>query len=385
MSSELAGSGFVFWPVGNGDSTTVLVDAETYLQVDLHYREDAGQDDDPHMAVVDELKDALPVRDGEPYLAAFALSHPDEDHCKGFAYLLDEVQIGELWLSPRVFREYKEDLSEDAVAFKEEAARRRDATIEAGGDPGPGDRIRLFGYDELLEEEDYEGFPDHLLSIPGTAVTHLDGRDRAGAFRAFVHAPFKDDSAGQRNETSLGLQISLSNEGGVGRALLLGDLSYPTIRKIFDRSDKGDLRWDVLLAPHHCSKSVMYWQDEETGEEERQDDILQDLEEAAGDTGWVVASSEPVPASDSPGDNPPHAKAKRRYSEIVPDDFVCTQEHPNKESPEPVVFEISAEAIVLAATAGEPSRASTAGLEDAVEEARGSDEPPSDETGFGAG
>lgn len=384
MNSENVRPAFVFWPVGTGDSTTVVIDDETYLQVDLHHREDAGQDEDPHAPIVDGLKDLLPDRDGEPYLSVFALTHPDEDHCKGFEHLLDEVQIGELWGSPRVFREYKKELCDDAIAFREEAERRRDATIEAGGDPGRGDRIRLFGYDEILEDEAYEGFPDRFLTIPGTSVASVDGQDRTGEFRAFVHAPFKDDSAGARNETSLGLQIGLSNGEGVGRALLFGDLSYPTLRKIFDRSDEADLSWDVLLAPHHCSKSVMYWKNEETGEEERKDDILNDLEDAAGDTGWVVASSEPVPVSDSAGDNPPHAKAKRRYSEIVPDKFLCTQEHPNEEEPEPAVFEVAETGLVLNEPTGEASEMSAGGLAAAVKEARGSEEPPSDEVGFGA-
>ena len=46
------------------------------------------------------------------------------------------------------------------------------------------------------------------------------------------------------------------------RALLLGDLSYPIIKRIFEVSEEDDLAWNVLLAPHHCSKAVMYWKDE---------------------------------------------------------------------------------------------------------------------------
>ena len=59
----------------------------------------------------------LPEDDGKPSLAVFVLTHPDEDHCLGFKDLLKRVKIGEIWFTPRVFREYSKDLSDDAKAF----------------------------------------------------------------------------------------------------------------------------------------------------------------------------------------------------------------------------------------------------------------------------
>src|SRR4051812_18032066 len=61
--------GFIFWPVGCGDSTTVVLDEETILQIDLHHVGDAEKDDDPRRPIVDELVDLLPERDGTRYLA----------------------------------------------------------------------------------------------------------------------------------------------------------------------------------------------------------------------------------------------------------------------------------------------------------------------------
>ena len=107
----------------------------------------------------DELVKHLPKKDQRPYLAAFALTHPDQDHCRGFAKLLDEVDVGELWFTPRVFLEYKTDLCEDAKAFKKEAERRVKKTIDAKGDPGAGHRVRIFGYSELLEEDKFTELP----------------------------------------------------------------------------------------------------------------------------------------------------------------------------------------------------------------------------------
>ena len=135
MSFKLPTRGLIFWPVANGDSTTVVIDSKTHLQVDLNHLERSEDDEDPTWSIVDELVTRLPKKDERPYLAAFALTHPDQDHCRGFAKLLDEVDVGELWFTPRVFREYKKDLCDDAEAFKKEAERRVKKTIDAKGMP----------------------------------------------------------------------------------------------------------------------------------------------------------------------------------------------------------------------------------------------------------
>ena len=147
-------------------------------------------------------------------------------------------------------------------------------------------------------------------------VTSLDGDDVSAVFEAFIHAPFADDCAAARNETSLALQVTLRDPAGAdGRVLLLGDLAHDTIMKIFTYSEahqrEDRLAWDVLLAPHHCSKHVMY-QDGEL-----QQDVLDAFERHARDDAVIVASSMPVPARNDAGDNPPHAKAKARYLQIV--------------------------------------------------------------------
>ena len=77
MSFELPERGLVFWPVENGDSTTVVIDSDTHLQVDLNHLDKAEDDDDPAWAVIDELVDRLPKVNDRPYLSTFALTHPD--------------------------------------------------------------------------------------------------------------------------------------------------------------------------------------------------------------------------------------------------------------------------------------------------------------------
>lgn len=344
----------MFWPVGSGDSTTIVVDDDHVVQIDLRDMAQADLDGAVVTPVVDELAACLPRRDGRPYLSVFALTHADEDHCQGFADLLEAVTIGELWATPRLWREYQdadEVICEDARAFQEEAERRVRATRAAvgrGEKPKSGDRILVVGYDSDREQHAYADLPDEYLTGPGHLVTSLDGENMSEVFEAFIHAPFAGDCAAARNETSLGLQVTLRDPAGTeARFLLFGDLAHDTIMKIFTYSEAHEredrLAWDVLLAPHHCSKYVMY------RDGELQQDVLDAFERHAREHAVIVASSKPVPARNDAGDNPPHAKAKARYLQIVDgeDRFICTQEWPGTDRPCPVVFGLSADGLNL--------------------------------------
>ena len=348
MTWNVPPRGFVNWTVGTGDSTSVVVDDDRWLQLDLNHKPDADKKDSVYSAVIDELIDRLPRRNKRPYLAVFALTHPDLDHCQGFTRLLDEVDIGELWFTPRIFDEYKKDLCDDAIAFKDEAERRVKATAK-NPNVGSGDRVRVIGYNERLNEELYKGFPEERLTVPGNAIEEIDGVDLTDTFRAFVHAPFKDDLDGDdRNATSLALQVRLIESGTESNVLFFGDHAYPVLRKIFDRSESSDLSWGTFLSAHHCSKSAMYWADSADDEATLRQDILDSLKDNKEEPSYCVSSCEPVPARNQKGDNPPHAKAKRRYQEVVDSGhFVVTQEHPSEDSPEPITFEATADGLVF--------------------------------------
>jgi beta-lactamase superfamily II metal-dependent hydrolase len=348
--SEFPAQGVIFLPVGTGDSTTIVIDDEHVMQVDLHHVGDADEGS-AHVPVIDVLHESLPQRDGRPYLAVFALTHADADHCQGFGALLDsDILIGELWATPRLWREYAaEDAEpcEDAQRFHEEAQRRVKASLahmEAGRPIPSGDRLRVIGYDRDRDDDDhpYRELPDEQKSFPGQTVTLVDGEDMSERFEAFIHAPFKEDCAEARNDTSLAMQITLKNGDTIGRVLLLGDLAYETICRIFDKTDDAEhLTWDVLLAPHHCSRKVMYVPLGD-GNEELKQDILDAFQDAASESAYIIASSEPIPASNKAGDNPPHVKAKARYEELVEaDHFLCTQEHREAGAPEPIVFALT--------------------------------------------
>ena len=374
--------GFVFWPVGTGDSTTIVIDEDRVMQVDIRQMESSTEEDDPHAPVVELLVEHLPKEGGEPYLSTFVLTHPDKDHCQGFADLLEKVTIGEIWFAPRVLSEFDEDLCDDAQAFKEEAQRRVHLAKEQT--PEAGDRVRIIGYADVLEEKEYEGFPEELLTVPGNEITEIDGEDLSAVFRAFVHAPFKDDAEAERNDTSVGLQVTLRGEDESCRAMLLGDLSNPTVKRIFDISNDDDLKWNVFLAPHHCSKTVMYTSDDDHERDVLDRELMSQIESAGEDCRYIISSSAPVPSSNKAGDNPPHTRAKNRYCEVVEDGhFICTQEHPDEESPEPIVVAVSDDGCELNSDKGSGSNKSM-DVAKAVTAARGGHSTPTSQTTFGS-
>ncbi len=360
MTVEIPEIGIVFWNVGSGDSVSIIVDRKHWLQVDLNHKPDADNADSAYAAIVDELVERLPTRNGRPYLAVFALTHPDQDHCQGFERLLDEVEIGELWFTPRVFDEHTGELCDDAVAFKVEGERRVKKTIALGDGVESGDRVRLIGYSDRLKKEPYKGFPEDKLTTPGSVVLSLDDEDLSDVFRAFIHAPFKENlyEGRDRNDTSLAMQVRLTKAGGDSDLLLFGDHSYPGLRKVFDTNkDDEDVSWGVFLSPHHCSKSAMYWADKAGDDATFRRDIMDDLEKNKSDPGYIIASAEPVPARNKKGDNPPHAKAKRRYEEIVESGhYLVTQEEPSEESPEPITFEATVHGFRLTSESKESVR-----------------------------
>ena len=387
MFGGLKHQSFVFWPAGCGDCTTVVISDSIVMQIDLNDGAIADADNNERIPVVDELVAKLPKRNGKPYLPCLVLTHPDLDHCKGYRDLAKRVTIGEMWHTPRVFREFHKEMSDDAKAFRREAKRRVAATIAAGGDPGAGNRVRVIGYDDLLREDDYRGLPLIYFSTPGQSVELLDGQNLYGTFSAFIHAPFRDDSAGARNETSLAMQIELLGDQHVMNGLFLGDLSYPTLRRVIDetRRHENDARliWNVLLAPHHCSKKAMYEKDDQ-GRDVLKQDILDDFEGSQSPGGFIIASSPKIPGSNVSGDNPPHAKAKTRYEEIVSGQFLCTGEYSTPENMRPIIISNTPQGVVLASGPFALSDQARADLAAAIASARGSTSPPTAKVGFGA-
>lgn len=113
-----------------------------------------------------------------------------------------------------MWREYLDDpsgpdLCPDAKVFHKEVLRRVEAVKKAhanGEEIAMGDRVLVVGYDTDESQHGYHDLPAEYLLKPGRSITKVNGVDHAGRFEAFIHAPFKDDCAAARNDTSLSMQ-----------------------------------------------------------------------------------------------------------------------------------------------------------------------------------
>ena len=347
-----------FYPVGNGDCSLITIGgANKKMMFDCNFRQKAEDDNDEMYDVLGDLLDneLTTKKCGLPFLDAFLLTHPDQDHCRSFAdkfYLGDpdavspsakdekKILIGELWYSPRVFEEQTGDLNADAKAFKKEAKRRmalyKSDPRKADKD---GNRIRIIGW---TDNPDLKGLEDRIVT-PGNTISEVNGTN-CRYFEMFIHAPFKNDISGEdRNMTSIVSQLRFDSEKEhqVARIFLAGDTEWRIIEEIMDKtSDDNNLKWDLLEAPHHCSYKF-FADDREDDPNQKSLDFLEKRESNA----FVISSSKVVKQN---SDNPPCQKAKHRYTDRVgKSNFLCTSGTSEDESDKPIIFVIDNDGLKL--------------------------------------
>lgn len=347
-----------FYPVQNGDCNLIEFTDGVKMMIDCKFRSSAEEDNDEYNVIDDLLSNKLTSKKhGLPYLNAFVLTHPDQDHCLGFEkkFFINKnpekeepsqaekndklILIGELWYSPRVFSEHESDLSSDAKAFKEEAERRMQLWKDNDKSKDkPGNRIRIIGYSDV---DDLNGIPNDRISGAGEEITEVDGSNRT-QYRFFIHAPFKNTIEGDsRNETSIVIQIKVDvgNMNNVGKIFFGGDAEWRVWKNILDNtSESKNLEWNLLEAPHHCSYS--FFADNRDDDPEKSS--LDFLDKRVGN-GYIVSSSKTIKQN---SDNPPCKKAKNRYIEHLAnqddDYFKCTEKNDKQK---PVVFEVRTDGI----------------------------------------
>lgn len=342
---QLPDSGVAFWPVGNGDAVSVVIDPETVLQVDINHRAVADDEDDGRVPVVDRLVESLPLDDeGNPHLSVLAITHHDEDHCSGFERLIEEVVLDELWVTLRTFIEVDDDgLTEAGQAVYDEACRRRDAEIKAdrvNARAAAGDRLRVIGNADVLNDSDWRDFPQELLTSAGQLVPTVNTEDRSGDVEVFIHTPFRSDTEdGSRNSSSLGIQVNLLRCGESGaRLLLLGDLEHEQIEAFVAKTEASGnqqfLEWDLLLAPHHCSRHAVC---RKQGDDWVDAQAADDFERYASDGAVVVVSARSFDDIAEEDTDPPHEDALDVYVGIVGDGAVhFTSDYANGSDSDPL-------------------------------------------------
>lgn len=341
-----------FYPVGNGDCDLITIGgANKKMMFDCNFRKEAEENNNKMYNVLDDLltNELTSKKYGLPFLDAFLLTHPDQDHCRSFSskfYLGDpdnvsqsakddkKILIGELWYSPRVFEELTGELNADAKDFKKEAKRRMDLyKSDKNKADKDGNRIRIIGW---TDNPDLKGLEDRIVT-PGNTISEVNGSN-CRYFEMFIHAPFKDDIEGEdRNMTSIVTQLRFKSDksnGNIARIFLAGDSEWRVIEEIMNKtSDEDYLKWDLMEAPHHCSYKF-FADDREDDPNQASLDFLDKKENSA----YVVSSSKVVKKN---SDNPPCQKAKNRYTDKVGEsNFLCTSGEKDDDTHKPIVFDI---------------------------------------------
>ncbi len=266
-----------FFPVDNGDMTLIKLGDKTTILVDINLCNESEEDDDAVFDASAALRDKLETDDnGRPYLDAFMLSHPDQDHCRGLrqhfhlgplsTYNDDppegealKIVMREIWSSPMIFRRASKShtLCEDAKALNTEAKRRVNVFREKGTF-AEGDRIRIIGEDEAGKTDDLGAI---LVKIDEVFNT-INGKSNDQIFmRVLGPIPVQEDTEEEerlsKNHSSIILQYAFSVNGKDDACLFLsgGDAGACIWEKIWERkkNNLSDIQYDLLLAPHHCS------------------------------------------------------------------------------------------------------------------------------------
>lgn len=347
-----------FFPVGNGDMTLIKLSSGRKILIDINIR----QTGDDVRDVLKDLRERLDEDDeGRPYVDVMVLSHPDQDHCRGFkehfwtGSLMDypttsepsKIVIREMWSSPLVFRRASKyhTLSEDAKAWNSEA-KRRVALFRSEGVGEDGDRILILG-------EDSDGKTDDILEIvfkTDASITRVAGRSEDN-FSALLLAPMNADSEEDaeeltKNESSVIMNYSVGTGAKQDAVKFLsgGDAEVYIWQKQWKRNkdNLAALEYDLLSTPHHCSWHTLSFDSWSKKKEDAKvsPDALSALSQARPGA-YIVASSCPIKDDDN---DPPCIRAKREYEAIAKDvygTFLNTSMHPNSTSPEPMTFEVT--------------------------------------------
>ncbi|PZR05034.1 MAG: hypothetical protein DI539_25220 [Flavobacterium psychrophilum] len=179
-------------------------------------------------------------------------------------------------------------------------------------------------------------------------VNEFNGKTQS-TFSVFIHAPFKEHltSADDKNSTSIVFQARFkeyaSSDFFSCLAMFGGDSDHYSWKVILDKTKKHKneeaLKWDLFLAPHHCSWT--FFNDTPQSDNSTPvDSALKILD--YGNLGCkVIASSKKIVNDD---DNPPHYEAKQEYIKKLgsSSDFINTSVEPSESDPQPLEFTITA-------------------------------------------
>lgn len=351
----------IFYPVGNGDTSQIVLYNGRRVLFDFCHRDKSEDDDTPEIDLKKRLRDELAKAKRNDF-DVVAFTHADKDHIQGstdFFWLHhaekyqggDRIKIRQLWMPAAMLMEEatNDQQSEEFVILRQEGRHR---LLEGKG-------ILVFSRPKLLIDWLHEklrerGEPpsarDHLFIDAGKIVPGFTLADDGVEF--FCHSPFIkhcDDGDIIRNMAALVFNVRFDADGARFDYLEVGDADWEALEDIVRATKwhKNDdrLDWDLYNIPHHCSYLAL--NDEKGENETAPKPLVKELLLHGKRDAYIVSCSLPIPDSRDAYKQvqPPHIQARKAYErhlkEVGGRKFLATMEEPNASRPEPIEFEIT--------------------------------------------
>lgn len=353
----------IFYPVGNGDTTQIVMSAGRRVLFDFRHTGKAEDSDEPEIDLKAHLKEELDNA-GRDYFDVVAFTHADLDHIQGSTDFFElqhakkyqgegRIKINELWVPAAMLLEEADNdhQQEESILLRQEARHR----LLEGKD------ILVFSKPQALadwleprlkERGESASARDHLFIDAGTIVPGFSLESDDVEF--FCHSPFIkhcDEGDIIRNRASLVFNVRFRANGEHYDYLEVGDATWEDIEDIVNitkyHKNEDRLAWDLYNIPHHCSYLALNEDGQKGDKETEPKSLVKELLLAGKQDAYIISSSKPIPDIKESYDQvqPPHIQARNTYEKYLRElggrKFLVTMEEPNANKPEPIVFEVS--------------------------------------------
>lgn len=357
----------VFYPVGNGDSSQIVLNNGRRILMDFRHQRSAEDEFNPTIDLAKTLREDLRSSKRD-YFDVVAFTHADNDHISGSTDFFElrhakkyqgngRIKIEELWVPAVMLLETADNNRQTAefVLWRQEARHR---LLEGEG-------IRVFSRppelmdwltQKLKDKNEMANSRDHLFVDAGAIVPDFSLTIDGVEF--FCHSPFIEhceEGDFDRNSASLIFNVRFNADGTSYDYLAIGDTEWQDLEKIvsttIEHGNADRLAWSLLNIPHHCSHKAL--SDEKGDTETEPKPLIKKLLLMGKADCYAVSSSFPISNDKESYEQklPPHIQAYNAYKKYLKKvegrKLLVTMEEPNKNKPEPLMFEITSGGVVL--------------------------------------